>query len=81
MRKLYRSRTDVKLAGVVAGLADYIKMDPNLLRIIVVLGFFFTGIVPVLVTYFIGWAIIPETPLPLNMPAQSASDTSEPQKA
>jgi phage shock protein C len=35
-RKLYRSQTDVKLAGVCGGLADYLEMDATLIRIVFV---------------------------------------------
>jgi phage shock protein PspC (stress-responsive transcriptional regulator) len=31
-RKLYRSRTDRKLAGVCGGLAQYFNADPTLIR-------------------------------------------------
>jgi phage shock protein C len=32
-RKLYRSQTDRKLAGVCGGLADYLKMDAIVVRV------------------------------------------------
>jgi phage shock protein C len=32
-RKLYRSQTDRKLAGVCGGLADYLKMDAIIIRV------------------------------------------------
>lgn len=60
MKRLYRSIEDRKIAGVVGGLAEYINMDANLLRLITILVCFLTGILPVLVTYLIAWAIIPE---------------------
>ncbi|MFC4322444.1 PspC domain-containing protein [Litchfieldia salsa] len=40
MKKLYRSRTNRKFAGVVGGLAEYLGMDSTLLRILFVLGLF-----------------------------------------
>jgi len=33
-RKLYRSRTDRKVAGVCGGLAEYFDVDPLLVRIL-----------------------------------------------
>ncbi len=60
MKRLYRSLEDRKIAGVIGGLAAYINMDANLLRLITILACFLTGILPVLVTYLIAWAIIPE---------------------
>lgn len=39
MKRLFRSETDRKIAGVVGGLAEYLNMDASLLRIITVLLF------------------------------------------
>ncbi|MGE5692616.1 MAG: PspC domain-containing protein [Candidatus Zixiibacteriota bacterium] len=36
MRKLYRSRKDAKLAGVLGGLADHLGVDSTLIRLIFV---------------------------------------------
>ncbi len=33
MKKLYKSRTDRKIAGVCAGIAEYFGIDPTLVRI------------------------------------------------
>ncbi|MBP5280577.1 MAG: PspC domain-containing protein [Erysipelotrichaceae bacterium] len=33
-KKLYRSTIDKKIAGVCAGIADYLEVDPTLVRII-----------------------------------------------
>jgi len=33
-KKLYRSTTDKKLAGVCAGFAEYLNMDPTVVRVI-----------------------------------------------
>lgn len=38
MKKLYRSRTKRKLAGVIGGLADYTGWDVTLFRILFVIG-------------------------------------------
>jgi phage shock protein C len=64
-RKLMRSRVDRKVAGVCAGLAQYLELDTSLVRI---LWFFITlacGIVPGFVAYVLAWIIIPEQPLML----------------
>ncbi len=48
------------VAGVLAGLADYIKMDPSILRILyVVLSIASIGF-PGLIAYIVMWIIIPE---------------------
>lgn len=60
MKRLTRSKKDQKIGGVIGGLSEYLELDSNLLRLITVLVCFVTGVVPVLVTYFIAWAILPE---------------------
>lgn len=62
MKKLYRSRTNRKIAGVCGGLAEYWGMDVTILRIIVVVLFFITAIFPVLIAYFIAILLIPLEP-------------------
>ncbi|NGX27851.1 MAG: hypothetical protein K940chlam1_00020 [Candidatus Anoxychlamydiales bacterium] len=62
MKKLYRSRTNRKIAGVCGGLAEYWGLDVTILRIIVVVLFFITAIFPVLIAYFIAILLIPLEP-------------------
>jgi phage shock protein C len=69
-KRLMRSRSDRKLAGVCAGLGHYLDLDVSLVRI---LWFFITlacGIFPGLVAYVIGWIIIPEEPYLLPYASQ-----------
>jgi phage shock protein PspC (stress-responsive transcriptional regulator) len=47
-KKLYRSRTDRKLAGICGGLGDYLNCDPTLIRVAWVIGAFLSAGVPVL---------------------------------
>ncbi|MEW6030408.1 MAG: PspC domain-containing protein [Chloroflexota bacterium] len=61
-RSLYRSNTNRMLAGVCAGLADYMNMDPTVMRLIFVLLFFVTG-PGVLLAYFIMALIVPNEPI------------------
>jgi phage shock protein PspC (stress-responsive transcriptional regulator) len=56
---LVRKREGRIIAGVCAGLADYIGIDVNLLRVIVVLISLFTVGTGVL-AYGIAWLVIPE---------------------
>jgi phage shock protein C len=55
---LTRSVKDRMIAGVCAGLADYLEMDPTVVRLIFVLLFFVTG-PGVLLAYLIMALIIP----------------------
>lgn len=58
-KRLTRSK-DKMVAGVCAGIADYLKIDPTIIRILyVVLSIASIGF-PGLIAYLILWAIIPE---------------------
>lgn len=57
--RLYRSRKDRMVAGVCGGLAEYLGIDPVLIRLITIL-LVFAGIG--LPAYIVAWIIIPEEP-------------------
>ena len=60
-RRLYRSRTDRKLAGVCGGLAQYFNTDATLMRVLFVVLALLGG--PGLVLYLLMWVLVPEEPL------------------
>jgi phage shock protein PspC (stress-responsive transcriptional regulator) len=62
MKKLYLSRTDKKLAGVVGGLAEYYEVDSTVLRIVFLLILVFTGFFPGLIFYIAAAMIMPKKP-------------------
>ncbi len=75
-KRVMRSRTDRKVGGVCAGLAQYLDLDTSLVRI---LWFFITlacGIFPGLVAYVLAWIIIPEEPFLLPMAQSQQTVTS-----
>ena len=59
-RRLYRSRTNRKLAGVCGGLAQYLNTDPTLIRVLFVVLALLGG--PGLVIYLLMWILVPEEP-------------------
>ena len=59
-KKLYRSRTDKKLSGVCGGLAEYLNVDPTIIRLIWVLVTLCAG--AGLVAYIACALIVPEKP-------------------
>lgn len=59
-KKLYRSTTDKKIAGVCGGLAEYFAVDVTIIRLITVLTVVFTGFFPGVVAYVILWVVVPE---------------------
>ena len=57
MKKLYKSRSDRELLGVLGGLAKYLEVDSTMLRVIFILGALF---VPELIgAYFLFALFIP----------------------
>lgn len=62
MKRLVRSRTDKKIAGVCGGLAEMLSVDSTLIRLAMAFVGLVTGIVPVLLAYIVGWIIIPIAP-------------------
>ncbi len=59
-KRFYKSKTDKKLAGVCAGVAEYFEVDPTLVRLIWVV-FTFAGGAGIL-AYIIAAIIMPEAP-------------------
>ena len=65
-KRLTRSSTNHKLAGVCGGIAEYLNVDPTLVRLVWALlslipGCVFGGIL----AYLLAWMIIPKAPLAL----------------
>ena len=56
MKKIYRNKIDSKIAGVCTGLGDYFEIEPVLIRLLFIVGFFL-GAGPIV--YIVGWIIIP----------------------
>jgi phage shock protein C len=69
MKKLYRSQTDKKIAGIFGAIAEIYDIDPSLLRLLMVFLGFATGCAPLLLTYLVGWVIIPKGPQPVAQTA------------
>ncbi len=57
-KPLTRSASNTMIAGVCAGLADYLNIDPTVVRLLFVLGFFLTG-PGVFLAYLIMAIVIP----------------------
>ncbi|MBN8654738.1 MAG: PspC domain-containing protein [Anaerolineae bacterium] len=59
IKTLTRSKSNRMIAGVCAGLGDYINIDPTIVRLLFVLGFFtFNG--AMLIVYLIIAIVTPE---------------------
>jgi phage shock protein C len=59
-KRLYKSNTDKKLAGVCAGIAEYINVDPTVVRLLWVLATLFVG--AGVLAYIIAAIVMPSKP-------------------
>ena len=68
-RKLMRSRTDRKIAGVCAGFAEYFDLDVTVVRVVWLIVALFGG--GGILAYIIAWIVMPEEPeyIPVAPPA------------
>ncbi len=56
MKRLYRDKTDYKIAGICSGLGEYLNIDPVIIRLAFLFGLFLGG---GLLVYIIAWFVIP----------------------
>ena len=80
IKRLYRSRNEGQLAGICAGLGQYLGVDPVFLRVVVLAGTFVTGILPGVLTYLAVWMIVPQEPWVVQAP-QAQPPRAEPPRA
>jgi phage shock protein C len=77
-KRLYRSLTDRKFAGVAGGLAEYFVMDPLLIRLAFVILTLAGG--GGFLIYLVLWIVTPENPVrftpTMNQPEQNAQQTT-----
>ncbi len=60
IKRLYRSGKDKLVGGVCGGIAEYLEIDPVIVRLLWAASIVFYG--TGLVLYLIAWAIIPRNP-------------------
>lgn len=61
-KKLYRSKENKVLAGVLGGIAEYFGHDPLVWRLGFVIVLILTGLMPGILIYVIFWLVVPEAP-------------------
>ena len=61
-KKLMRSRSEKKIAGVCAGIAHYFDVDVTLVRIVCLFMTLASGVCPGVITYLLAWIIVPSEP-------------------
>src|SRR2546427_11272597 len=71
-KRLMRSATDVKIAGVCAGFAEYFGVDPTIVRLVWVLILLVpVPVLPAFLGYIVAWIVSAQAPEP--PPAQPAT--------
>lgn len=63
MKKIYRSRENKLVAGVLGGFGEYFEVDPTIMRLGYLLILILTAVIPGILLYIIAALIIPEAPL------------------
>ncbi len=64
-KRLMRSATDCKIAGVCGGFAEYFDVDSTIVRLVwVFLLVLPVPVVPAILGYIAAWIIMPKAPLP-----------------
>ena len=71
-KRLMRSSTDVKIAGVCAGFAEYLGWDVTLVRLLWAVLTIFPVPVLGIVGYIVSWIVMPVAPLPVANTAPEA---------
>jgi phage shock protein PspC (stress-responsive transcriptional regulator) len=59
MKKLYRSETNKRIAGVCGGIGEMLNIDPTIVRVALVVLALTTGVLPLVVGYIIAWLVFP----------------------
>jgi len=67
-KRLVRPRSNRKIAGVCAGLAEYFDLDVTLVRVLWILVTIFSAIIFGIVGYIVAWIVMPEEPEYLPVP-------------
>lgn len=75
MRKIYRSRENKLVAGVLGGFGEYFEVDPTIMRLGYLLILILTAVIPGILLYIIAALIIPEAPL--ITPSTPVADDAE----
>lgn len=63
MKKLYKSKNDRILSGVLGGIGEFYDLDPTLIRLGYMVFVIMTAVVPGIIAYVIASIIVPERPL------------------
>lgn len=77
-KRLYRSRTDRVVGGVLGGLATYLDVDPTILRVGYVLATIALGFWSGVIFYIIAQVVVPEEPEAIAVDAPAPAPPAPP---
>ena len=74
-RRLTRSTTDKRIAGVCGGLAEYFGVDPTAVRLVwVILSILGGAVIGGVIAYVLAWLIIPRSQsVTMSTPVQAST--------
>lgn len=75
MKKLYRSEENKISAGILGGIAEYLEMDPVVVRVLFVFITILTGFFPGVIFYIACLFIIPKKTISHTHTTHTVSDT------
>lgn len=61
-KRLYRSKDNKIIGGILGGMGEYFDVDPTILRLIFLAFLFATAIIPGTLFYLIALLIVPKKP-------------------
>lgn len=74
-KRLKRSATDSKIAGVCGGFAEYFDVDSTVVRLVwVLLVLLPVPVIPAFLGYIVAWIIMPKAPRPAGASAPAAAN-------
>lgn len=59
MKKIFRSITNKKIAGICGGIGEMFDVDPTIIRLILIILTLMTGVFPFVIGYLLAWWIVP----------------------
>lgn len=62
-KKLYRSKTNKVIAGVLGGIGEYLEIDPVVIRLAFLAITIFTGLIPGMIFYLVALLLVPKKPV------------------
>ncbi len=75
-KPLTLSREDKKIGGVCGGFAEYLELDPTVVRIVWLVTAIFTG--AGFIAYLIAWIVMPQPAQPRKVPAEAPAPAPQP---